>query len=210
MEKSIIYIRTSTEEQNPENQLELCKKLADKLNINNYDILEDRISGWKDLQRENFDKIYKEVIRGNLNNIIVWDVDRLYRNRKRMVSFFALCKVNHCKIYSARQTWLENINNMPEPFNEIMHDLMLQIMGWLAEEESNKKSDRVKAAVRKKDGKKTTSYNGKKWGRPSIHTNKKKIVWGLRNDGLSIRAIAKSTNLSVGKVSELCSEKHTP
>jgi len=154
MDKSIIYIRTSTEEQNPENQLELCKRLAEKLIITNYDILEDRVSGWKELQRENFDKIYKEVIRGNITNIIVWDVDRLYRNRKRMVSFFELCKINKCKIYSARQTWLENINNMPEPFNEIMHDLMLQIMGWLAEEESNKKSDRVKAAVRKKDGKK--------------------------------------------------------
>jgi len=40
-----------------------------------------------------------------------------------------------------------------------MHDLMLNIMGWIAQDESDKKSKRVKAAIRKENGI-TKSYKG--------------------------------------------------
>ena len=48
-----------------------------------------------------------------------------------------------------------------------MHDLMLNIMGWIAQDESDKKSQRVKAAIRIEDGV-TKSYKGNKWGRKSL------------------------------------------
>ncbi len=36
-----------------------------------------------------------------------------------------------------------------------MSDLLVQILGWISEEESTKKSERVKNAVRRVEGKKT-------------------------------------------------------
>ena len=195
--KKIIYLRTSTEEQNPDNQLRDCKTLVS----GEFELLEEKQSAWKDKDRLIFESIRTNIKSRKVSELIVWDLDRLFRNRKKLIEFFSFCKVYQCKINSFRQQWLNKFNDIPEPFNEILFDMMIQIMGWQAEEESQKKSDRVKIAHK--------NHHGKKWGRPSIHTNKKKIVWDLREQGKSIRAISKLTKLSVGKVSQLCSEKQT-
>lgn len=191
MTRTIIYLRTSTEEQNPQNQLEDCQKLAGKLDINSYDVYEDKVSAWKEIGREAFDNIRNLIQKREITSLICWDLDRLYRNRKNLVTFFEFCKLNNCKIYSYRQEWLERLNEMPDPFNEIMFNLMLQIMGWLAEEESNKKSERVKLAIKKKEGK-TYSKFGNKWGRKSVITNRlRKEIKELQAQGLTLRQIQK-------------------
>lgn len=188
--KTIIYLRTSTEEQNPENQLKDCKELLSKLYLINYEVLYDKVSGWKEKERKSFDKIKQDITKGKVNNLIVWDLDRIYRNRKKLISFFAFCKNYNCKVYSFRQEWLENLNQIQEPFNEIMFNLMLQIMGWLAEEESSKKSERTKSAVRRTNGI-TKSYKGNKWGRKSLSKNIIQQVLELHKQGISMRQISK-------------------
>jgi len=85
MNKTIIYLRTSTEEQNPYNQLEDCKALAGKLNINSYEVLEDKVSGWKEIERQSFDIIKKGIERKEVSVLICWDLDRLFRNRRKLV-----------------------------------------------------------------------------------------------------------------------------
>jgi len=218
MDKNIIYIRTSTEEQTPELQLKDCNALANKLNLSEYEIVSDKQSAWKDnIEREGFDKLVEAIKRKEVKTLICWDLDRLYRNRKRLIEFFQFCKIYNCKIYSARQDWLESLNKIQAPFNEIMFDLMLQIMGWLAEEESSKKSMRVKNAVVKKAGQETISYKGKKWGRKSLSKNVVSQILELHNQGLSIRAIAKQVfyndknnnrkNVSVAGVHKIISQK---
>ena len=197
--KEIIYLRTSTEEQNPENQLRDCRSLIES---DNYETLMEKQSAFKDKDRFVFEELRKMIKHNKADKLIVWDLDRIYRNRKKLIEFFKYCKLYNCSVISFRQQWLNKLMQIPEPFNEIMFDMMLQIMGWLAEEESQKKSDRIKIAYK--------NHKGKKWGRPGIHTNKKKIVWKLRSQGCSIRQIAKETNLSVGKVSEICSENNHP
>lgn len=174
---------------------------------NNPLIYTEKQSAWKkDIDREQF-KLLKERIKAReYNKLIVWDLDRLYRNRKQLITFFKFCKIYKVQVLSYRQAWLNELTIIPEPFNEIMFDMMLQVMGWLAEEESAKKSARVRAAVVKKEGKKTKSRAGNKWGRPSLHTNKKRIVWQLRDTGMSMRRIAKETKLGLGTISRICSE----
>lgn len=189
MNKVTIYLRTSTEEQNPENQLKDC------LNINkygDYELIEEKQSAFKDKNRIKFNEVLKLIKQRKVNHLIVWDLDRIYRNRKKLIEFFELCKIYNCKIHSFRQEWLEELHKIPEPFNEIMFNLMLQIMGWLAEEESIKKSDRVKNAIRKNKKGITISRKGNKWGRKSIKTKRlKQEVKQLREQGLTIREIAK-------------------
>jgi len=190
MKQAIIYLRTSTDEQNPENQLKDCEVLARRLNVTNYEVLQDKTSGWKDIERESFEKIKNTIKNKGIKILICWDLDRLFRNRKKLIAFFAFCKNYNCKIYSFRQEWLESLNKIQEPFNEIMHNLMLQIMGWLAEDESQKKSDRVKSAVRKIKGI-TKSYKGNKWGRKSLSKNVVNQVLELHKQGISMRQISK-------------------
>ena len=195
--KAIIYLRTSTEEQNPQNQLKDC------LSINKYgdhELFEEKQSAYKDRDRKEFNQVIKLIKQQENSHLIVWDLDRIYRNRKKLIEFFDMCKIYNCKIHSFRQTWLEELHKIQEPFNEIMHTLMLQIMGWLAEEESKKKSERVKLAVRKKEGHSTKSYKGNKWGRKSLSSQKQNKIKELRTQGKSIRDISKELNISVGVV----------
>ena len=129
--KTIIYLRTSTEDQNPQNQLSDCKTLVK----GDYKVVEEKQSAFRDKKRPLFDSLRKEIQRGNVSEIVCWDLDRLYRNRKLLVQFFEFCKIYKCRVSSFRQQWLNQLNEMPEPFGEIMQSLMIQIMGWLAEDE---------------------------------------------------------------------------
>lgn len=196
MKSTIIYLRTSTTEQSPELQLNNCLKVIDNLKIGDYETLEEKKSAFKDdIKREVFDNILSEIKKNNINVLIVWDLDRIYRNREKLISFFKICKLHGCKIYSFRQRFLEDINKAPEPWNEMLFDNLIFILGWIAEDESKKKSDRITSAVRKtdKEGKriKTLSYKGNEWGRKTIK-NKKMIkeILELHKQGLSINKIA--------------------
>jgi DNA invertase Pin-like site-specific DNA recombinase len=180
MNSNKILIRTSTEDQNPENQLRDCQT------INSYgdaDIIKEQNSAWKDILRPKLNKLKEDIASGNVRHLIVWDLDRLFRNRNKLMAFFKFCKYYDCQIHSFRQRWLEELNKMPSPFDEIMHNLMLQFVGWMAEEESRLKSDRVKIAHKN---------SNKKWGRKPLNKNIEKKVLELHNQGKSIREIASS------------------
>ena len=197
--KTIVYIRTSTEEQNPENQLKDCLTLV----TGDYEVIEEKQSAYKDNQRERFEEIIKGIRNGSIKSVVCWDWDRLFRNRKKLKEFFELCRVYKCEIHSFRQKWYDDLYKIPSPFDEIIKEIVLNLMGWLAEDESKKKSERVKLAVRRKEGKSTKSYKGNKWGRPKIHTNKLKIVLDLRKQGKTYKEISKITGVSIGKISGL-------
>ena len=184
----IIYIRTSTLEQSPELQL---KDIATITPLDDGMIYKEQLSAWcENVKRVVFEDILKLIKKHKASDLYVWDLDRIYRNRKRLQEFFILCKSYNCKIHSYRQKWLEDINSIPEPFNEIVNDLLISVFGWIAEEESNKKSERIKLAVRKKTGKKTKSYKGKKWGRRALPKQTVDKVMELHEQGFSIRKIA--------------------
>jgi DNA invertase Pin-like site-specific DNA recombinase len=199
MKQVIIYLRTSTEEQNPENQLKDCLTICENKRFIDYETLSEQQSSFKDVSRPVFESIRQSIKSKQTNVLICWDLDRLFRNRKKLIEFFQYCKTYDCKVYSFRQNWLEDINQMPSPWNETIHDLMLSVMGWLAEDESFKKSERIKNAIRKKDNQ-TLSYKGNIWGRKSISTFKKNKIIELNQQGKSIRVIAEELELSVGCV----------
>ena len=195
--KVAIYCRASTEEQNPENQVKDCQSIN---KYGEFELFIDKQSAWKDnVEREGFNRLLKEIKSRKVEHLIVWDLDRLYRNRERLIEFFKLCKVYGCKIHSYRQKWLEELNGVPKPWDEILHELMIQIMGWMAEEESSRKSKRVKAAIRiREDG--AYSYKGNKWGRKKLSTFKMNRIIELRKEGKSIRAISQELAISHGVV----------
>jgi len=211
----VIYIRTSTEEQKPELQINDCKSLSGE----DYLLIKDQQSAWQDFkEREGFNQLKDLIKKKKVSELYVWDLDRIYRNRKKLIEFIEFCKIYNCIIHSYRQQWLEEINTMPSPWNEIIYKLMLEIMGWLAEEESTKKSDRIKNAIVKKDGKPTKSYKGNIWGRKSLSPQTISRVLEHRSNGLSISEICKNVwiydkhgnkkkNISRGAVHKILTQK---
>ena len=187
--RNIIYIRTSTDEQNPKNQLSDINTIAP----NDCVIYEEKQSAWKDHlnNRPIFKQIYDLVKENQVKSLNVWDLDRLFRNRVQCVEFMKLCQYKKVVIRSYRQKWLTEFEKIPSPWNDIMSDLMIQIISWLAEEESNKKSERVKSAYQ--------NFKGNNWGRPALPLEIEKIR-DLRNKGLSIRRIAQDLKIKKNQV----------
>lgn len=186
MTKIAYYIRTSTAEQTPELQI----RDLDSICSEPHEIYKEQQSAWaENVERPVFNSIIQLIKKRKLTDLYVWDLDRTYRNRTRLQEFFVLCKTYGCKIHSYRQQWLEDINSIPEPFNEIVMDLLINITGWMAQEESMKKSERVRMAVKKqKHG--TYSYKGNKWGRKALPKQTVERVMQLHREGKSTREIA--------------------
>ena len=90
---------------------------------------------------------------------------------------------------------------MPSPWNEIVYNLMLQIVGWMAEEESDKRSKRVKMKLDRSEGITKSTY-GKKWGRKKIELDEKKVM-RLYKSGMSYRAIGEELNVSHSKITDV-------
>ena len=183
-----VFIRTSTSDQSPTLQLDDITKT---FSLTDFNIIEEIDSAFKlKAKRVEFEKLKKQIMANRVSELYVWDLDRLHRNRKRLIEFLALCKVYCTKVYSFNQQWMQSIQQLQPPFNEIMFDFMLSIMGWLAEDESIKKSNRVKLAIRKTN-KGTISHKGNKWGRKPLSKQIISKIKELHHEGKSIREISK-------------------
>jgi DNA invertase Pin-like site-specific DNA recombinase len=207
-----VYIRTSTEDQEPENQI----REVETISGGDYVLFQDKQSAWKDdKERPDFEKLRKLISSNAVRDLYVWDWDRLFRNRKRLKEFFQFCAMHKCNIHSFRQKFYESFYQIPAPFDEIMQELFLNLLGWMGEDESNKKSDRVKLAVRRDDGV-TKSYKGNKWGRKELNDRVKEDVIRLHLEHNSLRTIAKNVtyfdknnnakNISLASVHKIIAE----
>lgn len=187
---NLCYIRTSTKEQEPELQISDIRKLCPECNLVIY---KEKLSAWKEnVKRPVFEEVVSLIKTGKIEKLYVWSLDRIFRNRQRLKEFFVLCKIHNTKIHSYNQLWLEELHKIPAPFNDMMFDLLISLLGWLSEDESNQKSNRIKmAVVKQKDGT-TRSYNGKRWGRRPYPKQTIDRVLEMAKTGASIREIAKS------------------
>lgn len=186
-----VLIRTSTEEQNPENQLKDIESISGK----EYVLYEEKQSAWKDSERAVMNQLRKDISEHKYTDLYVWDLDRPYRNRVKLKEFIQFCKAHNCKIWSYRQKFLNQIQelNLPKDF-EFLRDMMLnnliEMLGWIAEDESKKKSDRVKISIRRENGI-TKSYKGNKWGRKNIPESTKQTIIEEYNKGKTYSQICK-------------------
>jgi DNA invertase Pin-like site-specific DNA recombinase len=89
---------------------------------------------------------------------------------------------------------MSQFQDLPPPWNEILKDFMVNVFGWIAEEESNTKSQRVRAAYK--------NHDGKKWGRPKKDIKTQKVL-RLRQQGESLRSIGKQLGVSRTTVSRI-------
>jgi len=204
--KAIIYLRTSTAEQNPQNQLKDCKSICKW----EYEVVEEKQSAFKDKNRPLFEQVRERIKKQKINHLVVWDWDRLFRNRLKLIEFFKFCDLYKCKIHSFRQLYFEDFYKIPPPFDEIVSNLVLNLMGHNAEEESKKKGERVKIAYENRKG---------SWGRKSLSKEVKQEVLERKKQGLSIREIADSVfywdknrnrrAVSVGAVHKIIKEVDT-
>jgi DNA invertase Pin-like site-specific DNA recombinase len=192
--KCVIYLRTSTEEQEPENQKRDCLEFAKNKGYEVKEVLLEQLSGFKDIERPKYEKVKLMARTGEIKSVIVWALDRWVRNRDTLLDDVTILRNYGCKIHSVKEAWLEAIN-IDGALGKTIQDFLLGLIGSIAELESQRKSDRVKIAFQ--------NHKGKRWGRPKTHTNKINVILQHLNDGLTYRQIKERTGMSIGKVSQI-------
>ena len=156
MKKKIFgYARVSSKEQNVERQLVAFKEYG----IEERDIYIDKQSG-KDFNREQYNTL-KHILREN-DLLVIKSIDRLGRNYEMIVNEWKdITKNIKADIVIVDMPLLDTRKNK-DLLGTFISDLVLQILGYVAEQE------RTFIKQRQKEGILVAKNNGVKFGRPKI------------------------------------------
>lgn len=200
LEKAAIYLRVSTVEQDEETQLEPCEQLCKKHGWEVVGIYREKAGAWGAetlSKRPELRRLLKAARHKKFAHVVVWDLNRLFRNRKQLVETIRAYKQYGVQFNSVRNAWLDELNKAPEPWNEIITDLMVQIVGWMGEDESNMRSENTRRGIAQK--KKRGEYSG---GRPRVTLDVEEAQ-RLRDGGMSLRDLGKHFRVSRTTISRV-------
>lgn len=158
------YMRVSTKEQNLDRQM---KSLVD-FGVPVDNIKFDKESG-KDFNRESYQLLRNEILREG-DTLVIKELDRLGRNKdmlKKELDYFK-SKGVRVKILNIPTT-LMDIDKGQEWIIDMINNIIIEVLGAVAEEERNK----IKS--RQAEGIAAAKEKGVKFGRPSIEYPKEFI-----------------------------------
>ena len=188
-----LYVRVSTDEQTTDNQRRELEGVAKRSGWKIVDIYEDNgISGANGREkRPALDKLLKDAARREFDMIAAWSVDRLGRSLQHLVGLLEELQALGVDLYLHQQGL-----DTSTPSGRAM----FQMCGVFAEFERAMLVERTKAGLARARAK------GMRIGRPPVPPVTKRRIAKLRQQGKSVRAIAKVTGLSVGAVHKAISE----
>ena len=147
--KVVIYCRTSTTDQNPENQRIELEHYAKAMNYD-YKVFEEQESTRKTRPVKN--KIFQEALRKKWDLILVWKLDRWARSMQELINDLELLRQNNVQF----RTLKENLVLDDNPTNK----LMINILSSFAQFERDIIRERTIAGLER------ARKQGKKLGRP--------------------------------------------
>ena len=182
--KIAIYARVSTDEQTTENQIFELKNVAKRMGWTVSAVYSDTISGAK-AKRPELDKLLKSAMRKEIDVIMAWSVDRLGRSLQHLITLLADIQSKEVDLYLHQQGI-----DTTTPSGK----MMFQMCGVFAEFERAMISERVKAGLARSKAK------GTRLGRPPVPPLLINKMKSMREEGMTLTAIAKKVGVSVGKV----------
>ena len=191
-----IYARVSTvgKGQDVDMQLRDLRAYATSRGLSIFkEYIDDGISGRKD-KRPALDELMNDARKRRFDAVLVWRFDRFARSTKHLVT--ALEDFQHLGIDFI--SFQENIDT-----SSPMGKAMFTIVSAIAELEADIIRERVVAGIANARAK------GKRLGRPSPHVDQEELR-GLRDSGLTIRAIADRLNLKRSFVHKTLSNHFLP
>ena len=186
--EAVIYSRVSTNEQTVENQLRVLREVAEKRGLEVVrEISDEGISGAKGRnERPGFDELIKGSVKNEWDIILVWDVSRLGRSLKHLVSFLEDIQSAHCDMY-IHQSGIDT--------STASGKMMFGMLSVFSEFERSMIRERVIA------GQQRAKAEGKHIGRPTnVNDGIINAVYQLRQNNVPISRIAKDLQIGVGTV----------
>ena len=183
-----VYCRTSTTDQHPDKQVLDCLAYAATKGfvVEKEDIHLETLSGFKDINRPEYEAVKEKARTAKIKAVIVWAIDRWVRNRDTLLDDVMILKTYGCNLYSVKESWLEAIN-IPGPIGRTIQDFLLGMIASIAEMESQRRSERTVLAFQRKTG---------RWGRKPLNDRVVNDVLALHAAGKSMREIAKLVHYS--------------
>jgi len=187
--RAVIYSRVSTlNGQTVDNQLKVLREVAEKKGLEIVkEISDEGISGAKGRdQRKGFDDLIKGAVRKEFDIILVWDVSRLGRSLKHLVSFLEDIQSAKCDLY-IHQSGIDT--------STASGKMMFGMLSVFSEFERSLIRERVIA------GQQRAKAEGKHIGRKTNLTDGvRTAVYQLRQNNVPIKRIAKDLQIGVGTV----------
>ena len=188
--KAVIYTRISTTDkgQTVDNQLRILREVAEKKGLEVVKELSDKgISGAKGRdEREGFNELIKGAIRKDFDIILCWDISRLGRSLKHLVSFLEDIQSAKCDLY---------IHQSGVDTTTASGKMMFQLLSVFSEFERTLIRERVIA------GQQRAKSEGKHIGRKTnVNDAVITAVYQLRQNNVPIKKIATDLKIGVGTV----------
>ena len=187
--KAVIYSRVSTTNgQTVDNQLKVLREVAEKKGLEIVkEISDEGISGAKGRdEREGFDELIKGAVKKDFDIILVWDVSRLGRSLKHLVSFLEDIQSARCDLY---------IHNSGIDTSTSSGKMMFGMLSVFSEFERSMIRERVIA------GQQRAKAQGKHIGRKTnVNDGIITAVYHMRQNNVPIKRIAKDLQIGVGTV----------
>jgi DNA invertase Pin-like site-specific DNA recombinase len=191
MKRAVIYLRVSKQEQNIENQRVELERVAAAKGWRIVGTFKDEgVSGAFGREvRAQYDAMLKQGVQAKYDVVLAWDVSRLSRSLSDLISTLDELQACGIDLYLHQQAV-----DTTTPSGKAM----FQMCGVFAEFERGMLSERVRAGLNR------AKAEGKVLGRPVKVANMKAIIKD-REEGKTIRAIAREHSLSIGKVHKIVS-----
>ena len=142
------------ESQNPENQREPLKNLANILGLEIVGDYVDMASGGNS-NRPQFQQMLKDARERKFDIILVWSLDRFSREGiTNTLSYLEGLTKNNVALKSFQESWLDTSD-------QGVGKLLIAIMSWVAQQEKQRISERTKAGLQR------AKSEGRLLGRPS-------------------------------------------
>ena len=179
--RAAVYLRVSTQDQSTDLQKSDLTAYA-KARGFEYQIYEDKQTGTNG-DRKALKRLLKDAKERKIDVVLCWKLDRFFRSLKDLVN--TLTEFSEIGV-----TFISLKDNFD--LTTSAGRLMMQMLGAFAEFEASLTRERVCAGL------KQAKERGVTLGRPTVA--KKDEVLRLKQDGLSVRQIAKDLHVSRGAV----------
>lgn len=185
--KVAVYARVSTDEQELGHQIESCQRYCSYKNLVIGAVYKDVGSGKEYKNRPDFVRMRDDLRAGKYDGVVVFRLDRLFRNVVEAVNFFQEWENRGINIYSIN----ENLDSSTA-IGRAMRDIILV----LSQLERENISEATKARL------KSLRESGKRLGRPPISDFQATKITELRQKGMSYRLIAEEMRIKKSTVAK--------
>ena len=182
-ENAVIYLRVSTEIQDEQSQLNGCKELCKKRGWEITGVFADHgKSAYHNVKRLQYEIVLKLVRAHKIQHVVVWALDRwTRRGNKELKNTIEYLDKFGVQLHSVKEYWIEQITTSELSF---VKDIVLDILGWIAWQESNRRSERVKDSLNFQNALKKGTV-----GRPSISQQIRDRIAELLRQGRTYKQI---------------------